>query len=281
MDPVELRGPAGDTARAWLDAGRPAGAPARPSATVMLLRDADAGATGAGGVEVFMLRRVATMAFAPSVWVFPGGGVDARDADADLPWAGPSRARWASSLGLPATAAAALVVAAAREVYEECGVLLAARGEQVVGEVDAVVGPDDRARLLDRSWSFGEFLAARGLTLRSDLLRPLDRWITPGFEPRRYDTVFFAARLPRGQVPDGATTEAERSAWVRPDDLLRQAADRAAALMPPTRAQLARLGALGRADDINTHTYRLRPTQPAPYLVGDRVWLRLDEEDRR
>ena len=70
-------------------------APVRQAATVMLLRD------GAHGLEVFMLRRVSTMAFAPSMHVFPGGGVDRRDATDDLPWAGPDVDDWARTMDCP------------------------------------------------------------------------------------------------------------------------------------------------------------------------------------
>ncbi len=114
-----------ERAQAWL-AAQEAGAAhepvqARPASTVMLVRD------GAGAPEVFMIRRVPTMEFAPNMWVFPGGGVDARDNDASLPWAGPSPQAWADALVARDEAQAReLVIAAAREVFEECGVLLAA-----------------------------------------------------------------------------------------------------------------------------------------------------------
>ena len=85
----------------------------------MLVRDADS------TVEVFMLRRVSQMAFAPSTMVFPGGGVDDRDGDEGLPWAGPSPVQWGARLGCSAAEAQMFVAAAIREVFEECGVLLA------------------------------------------------------------------------------------------------------------------------------------------------------------
>jgi len=80
---------------------------ARSAATVMILRDrlaphrgdaADGGDSVAErhGVDVFMLRRSSTMEFAPRMMVFPGGGVDPRDADPSLPWAGPSPAEYGS-----------------------------------------------------------------------------------------------------------------------------------------------------------------------------------------
>src|SRR5574340_1593535 len=93
--------------------------PPRDASTVMLVRD------GARGVEVFLLRRVAGMAFAGGMTVFPGGGVDPSDADAEVEWAGPSVAWWAERFTTDVDRAKALVCAAVRETFEECGVLLA------------------------------------------------------------------------------------------------------------------------------------------------------------
>src|SRR5690349_4134829 len=106
---------------------------------------------GAAGVEVFMLRRVATMAFAPRMMVFPGGGVDTRDAEAHLPWAGPSPAEWAQLLRVDEARARELVAAAVREVFEECGVLLAGpSSDEVVDDVASHHWREQRRRLLDR-----------------------------------------------------------------------------------------------------------------------------------
>ena len=89
----------------------------------MLLREGDGDRPG-GGLEVYVLHRVAGMAFAPSVTVFPGGGVDPTDAQG-LSWDGPDRQWWAQQLGTDPQRSAALVVAAVRELFEETGVLLA------------------------------------------------------------------------------------------------------------------------------------------------------------
>ena len=93
-----------ERAERWLAAGDPV-TPVEPrsAATVMVVRD------GSTSVEVFMLRRVATMAFAPRMMVFPGGGVDPRDADPDLPWAGPSPAEWAALMQVDTTGDRAVV----------------------------------------------------------------------------------------------------------------------------------------------------------------------------
>ncbi|MGH3625684.1 MAG: NUDIX hydrolase, partial [Sciscionella sp.] len=137
----------------------------RDAATVVLLRD------GADGIEAFLLRRVAAMAFAGGMTVFPGGGVDARDADANPRWAGPAPAWWAGILGSAERLAGALVCAAVRETFEESGVLLAGPTEETVVE-DATTHAWARKALAARELSFATFLADTKLVLRSDLLRP-------------------------------------------------------------------------------------------------------------
>src|SRR5439155_15051313 len=95
--------------------------------------------------------------------------------------------------------------------------------------------------LVSRELSLASFLADAGLTLRADLLRPWAHWITPVQETRRYDTRFFAAVLPAGQRADGATTEAESSAWQCPADALTDAESGRSTLMPPTWYTLGEL----------------------------------------
>ena len=136
-----------DLARAWQQAPTTMPVAARASATVLLLRDS------ADGVEVFVLRRVASMAFAPRMHVFPGGGVDPRDADPELPWAGPSPVDWAAVLGGGAAEASELVCAAVRELFEECGVLLAARpGDDVAADLVTRSGSPTARRCSTARW---------------------------------------------------------------------------------------------------------------------------------
>lgn len=205
------------------------------AATVMLLRDTDA------GPAVHMLRRRVSMAFAGGAYAYPGGGVDPRD-EQRIRWAGPTRAWWARRLGVDEAAAQSIVCAAVRETYEEAGVLLAGPAEDsVVGDTTGEDWEADRAALVAREVSFAEFLDRRGLALRSDLLGAWTRWITPEFEPRRYDTWFFVAALPQGQRTRNASTEADRTVWIRPADAA-AAYDRGELLMmPPTIATLRQL----------------------------------------
>ncbi|NKI41602.1 NUDIX hydrolase [Streptomyces physcomitrii] len=213
----------------------------RRAATVMLLRDAPA------GVEVHMLRRRTSMAFASGAYAYPGGGVDPRDDEAHVRWAGPGRADWAERLGVEESAAQAVVCAAVRETYEEAGVLLAGPEEgTVVADTTGADWEADRAALIAHELSFAEFLDRRGLVLRSDLLGAWTRWITPEFEPRRYDTFFFVAALPAGQrtLVHGRgpeRTEADLSVWIRPEEAVAGQEKGEMVMLPPTLATLRAL----------------------------------------
>ncbi|SES46933.1 NUDIX hydrolase [Actinokineospora terrae] len=209
----------------------------RDAATVVLVRD---GTTGGDGLEVFLLRRVLGMAFAGGMTVFPGGGVDKRDADATIRWHGEPPAWWAAHFTCDESLARALVCAAVRETFEESGVLLAGTdGTDVISDTR----PFHSARqdLVDRKYSFAEFLATHGLVLRADLLRPWSNWVTPEAEPRRYDTRFFLAAVPLGQHPDGATTEAEDATWQTPAAALADWKAGERLLLPPTWVTLTEL----------------------------------------
>lgn len=249
-------------------------APARLASTVLLLRESNA------GTEVFLQRRVSSMKFAPSMWVFPGGGVDARDESAGVPWAGPSAADWARLLGLPAPTARAIVIAAVREVFEECGVLLAGpTAHEVVLDVTGDEWQADRADVLGRTLSFGALLERRGLVLRSDLLAVQDHWITPEMEPRRYDTWFFSARLPERQVADDRTTEAAEAVWRRPGEVLTEVREGTARMLPPTIVQLRRIQAWADLTPSTVNREGLHAVLPEPVQDGARLLLRAQLND--
>ncbi|MFH0520642.1 NUDIX hydrolase [Streptomyces sp. M41] len=223
-----------DRIRALADGDLTPVAPRR-AATVMLLKDAEA------GPAVHMLRRRVSMAFAGGAYAYPGGGVDPRD-EHPIRWTGPTRAWWARRLGVDEAAAQAIVCAAVRETYEEAGVLLAGPTEDsVVGDTTGEDWEADRAALVARDVSFAEFLDRRGLVLRSDLLGAWTRWITPEFEPRRYDTWFFVAALPQGQRTRNASTEADRTVWIKPAGAAASYDKGELLMMPPTIATLRQL----------------------------------------
>ncbi|MET7715291.1 NUDIX hydrolase [Streptomyces sp. NPDC005407] len=225
-----------------LASGELTAVPPKRAATVMLLRDTP------DGPAVHMLRRRASMAFAGGAYAYPGGGVDPRDDDHLVRWAGPSLDDWAARLGTGRAEAQAIVCAAVRETYEEAGVLLAGlTPDTVVGDTTGDDWEADRKALVDRDLSFADFLDRRGLVLRSDLLGAWARWITPEFEPRRYDTWFFVAALPEGQRTRNASTEADRTVWIRPADATAGYDKGDLLMMPPTVSTLRALQPYGTA----------------------------------
>jgi 8-oxo-dGTP pyrophosphatase MutT (NUDIX family) len=233
-------------ARAFTDGGTEPVEP-RHASTVVLLRDGD---RQPGGLEVYLLRRHVDMAFAAGMCVFPGGGVDKRDFDADLGWVGPSPAAWAELLGTDEAFARALVCAAVRETFEESGVLLAGpTGDSVVEDTTGDDWEEDRRALEGREISFTSFLERRGLRLRTDLLRLWGSWVTPVFEPRRFNARFFLAELPAGQVTRDVSTESDEVVWLPVRDAIRAVDDRQMMMLPPTYCTCLELYDFATASD--------------------------------
>jgi 8-oxo-dGTP pyrophosphatase MutT (NUDIX family) len=201
----------------------------RDAATVVLLR------RGESGPEVYLLRRQTSMEFAAGFCVFPGGGVDPRDFDHTIGWAGPAPATWAKRLGVEESMARALVCAAVRETFEESGVLLAGpSADEVVADTTGDDWEADRQALEARELAFTEFLDRRGLVLRSDLLGVWAGWLTPVFEPRRYRTWFFVAELPVGQRTRDVSTESDHVTWLGALEAVEAVEQKQMFMLPPT-----------------------------------------------
>jgi len=247
----------------------------RGAATVVLLRD------GVDGVEAYLLRRVMSMAFAAGMYVFPGGTVDPRDIDELPAWAGPSDAAWAAVLRADAGLARALVCAAVRETFEESGVLLAGPSADAV--VSDTTGEDweaDRLALLDRSLAFAHLLTRRELVVRTDLLRAWSHWVTPEFEPRRYDTRFFVAALPPGQRTRDVGGEADRVGWVPARRAVEQYRTGEMAMLPPTAVTVREIAGYDSVADVLAAERVLEPIMPRPVLADGELALVVDAGDR-
>ena len=194
---------------------------ARPSprlaATVLLVRDRPA------GLEVFMVERHHQIDFATGALVFPGGKVDPADAGPSL------RARCGESLARDDDARA-LRVAAIRETFEECGVLLArARGSAEL-YARALVGAD-----------FAALVEREDLLLACDCLVPFAHWITPALVPKRFDTHFFLAAAPEDQLALHDGHESVDSVWITPQAALGEAETGRRTIIYPTLMNLVRL----------------------------------------
>ncbi len=227
------------------DAGTRVAAEPRNAATVILLRPSG------DGPEVYLLRRQVSMDFAGGMCVFPGGGVDPRDFDATVAWAGPTPQEWAARLGTDEETARALVCAAVRETFEESGVLLAGTSEtNVVADTTGDEWEAERVALETRELAMTEFLTRRGLVLRTDLLGAWDAWLTPVFEPKRYRTWFFVALLPDGQRTRDVSTESSEVTWM-PARLATDEADAGdLAMMPPTYLTCLEVGRLDSPEAV-------------------------------
>jgi 8-oxo-dGTP pyrophosphatase MutT (NUDIX family) len=274
-------------------------APTRAAATVVLLR------TSGETFQVYVLKRATTMVFG-GVYAFPGGRVDPSDRPETL------RDDWAMRLGVSDEEARAVVGAAARELFEEAGVLLAgprdeadrtvsdgslsgvvslggpdasAAAEQdddevtdaervlsddheepaaVVGDVSQADWEADRAAVAARELTMTDLLDRRGLRLRDDLLFPWARWITPEFEPQRFDTWFFVALLPESQTARDVSGEADHAQWIEVGE------HPELTMLPPTRAMMRGLTAYGKiAEVIAAASRRDAATPVMPRVIFD------------
>ncbi|CAB4630248.1 MAG: NUDIX domain-containing protein [Actinobacteria bacterium] len=229
----------------------PTTVPVKPAATVLLVRDADA-----GGVEVFMLRRTFNAAFASGMFVFPGGKVDDVDGVDEIAELcdGLTDAHASSLLGI-ANGGLAYWVACIRECFEEAGVLLARHettGDVVRFDDEATAQrfEVERENIHDGSVALLDLCKREGLRLTTDDIHYVSHWITPMGEKRRFDTRFFIARAPQAQEPlhdDGETIE---SFWISPQEAIERAHERDLMLMPPTKANIEFLLPFKTADEV-------------------------------
>jgi 8-oxo-dGTP pyrophosphatase MutT (NUDIX family) len=203
----------------------------RPAATVVLARDVPA-----GGIEIYLVQRHASIGFMGGMHVFPGGKVCDGDAlHAMRACVGDAAELCCDAWGddVDAGASFARTVAAARETFEEAGVLLGASAPRAT--LDAL-----RRRLLAGE-AFATLLAEQSLTLQLASLQPFSRWITPESEPVRFDTSFFLARAPDGQEAEHDRMEAIDALWIAPTGALEASARGQIRLAPPTALTLESL----------------------------------------
>jgi 8-oxo-dGTP pyrophosphatase MutT (NUDIX family) len=199
-----------------------------------------------------MVRRHHAIAFMAGAHVFPGGRVDAADCSADDDWCDGVAQAQRSLAGVSADEALAFHVAAARELFEEAGVLLATAP---AGGFVSLAAPVDHARFKqhqsdvhDARRSLREVIVDERLRLALDALVPFAHWVTPPVDTRRFDTRFFVTRVPEHQSPVHDDAEATHSAWLAPRDALAAAGAREIVLPPPTWATLRELERFDNVD---------------------------------
>jgi 8-oxo-dGTP pyrophosphatase MutT (NUDIX family) len=254
--------PAGFAAR--LEAASEAPVPPRPAATVVLVRETEA------GPEALLLRRHNRSGFAADAWVFPGGMVDSGDMDAALPVLcdGPTPDEWAQRLGIrEAMEAFGYAAAALREAFEETGILLARR-RITEGSPDMEVDNEDalqpfREALLEERTTLREVAVEAGVQLALDQLTYIAHWITPEPEPRRYDTRFFLAAVSPGTQHTLHEPELVEARWMTPRAAVGGFLEGKLKMLPPTVHTLRRLADFNTVDELQTALKEL----PVPAIL--------------
>lgn len=242
-----------------------------PSSTVILL---DEDAAGRGPFRILMVKRHGSVTF-PGVHAFPGGVLDA--ADANAPGASlPADQRWASPPAADdATTALPFWVAAVRELFEEVGVLLAARaGRLVEGPLDAAAA--DLRNRLHGTTGIAALLDEIDAVPATHTLYSFARWVTPSVNPRRFDTRFLVGRMPAGQEPCPDGTETESCVWYTPAGALDAYLAGEIELIPPTVRTLDDLARFESIDAALAHarTRAVVPACPEIEMQGERVTMR-------
>ena len=256
----------------------------KPASTVVVMRDGHDGARGSGAPDIFMVRRHERTAFMGGAQVFPGGRVDANDADGDESWCDGLDHAVEQLPGMPRAEAIAYHVAAARELFEEAGVLLARRagGSSGRGNFVSLGDPGDtsahdrfrqyRFDVHSHVATFAGLVRREGLRLALDALVLFAHWVTPPIDTRQFDTRFFLTRVPPEQTPAHDETETTDSTWVTAAAAIAQAEAGAIVLPPPTWTSLRELEPFRTVDDAIAWARRRKVTRRQPLMIdGDGV----------
>lgn len=191
-----------------------------------------------GAVELYMLRRSSRSAFLPEMFVFPGGAVDPEDAEI-------ARTQLLRASESPEEhrepSDPAFEVAALREAFEESGMLLAARPDGSVADLDAAQLRGAREALHAGTTTFSEFLRQLDIVLDARNLLHFSHWITPPSENRRFDTHFYLAAAPDDQIASTDEHETFAGLWISPQEALRRYEARNFPMIFPTIMHLRRL----------------------------------------
>lgn len=264
-------------------------APLRPAATAVPLRDEG------GALEVLLVKRSRSAGFVPGAYVFPGGVVDAADAHSDIQrllqaplqsgapattegsrsGRQPTASAPTESLGSGAPPSLGFWVAAARELFEETGVLLTSP------PLAEPVASRWRSELLEDRVTIADLLGSESLMLALDKLTHIAHWITPIAERRRYDTHFFLARMPEGADVRIDAREMVDAQWLTPKRAMERFAAGALPMVFPTVRTIQSLlpfdSVAGAVEGLG-HRH-VRPILPRLVRRGGGVGIVIDEEE--
>jgi len=239
--------------------------------------------------EIFLMRRDRNQSFMGGAYVFPGGRLDKADTDPQIvPCVGGLCAEEARRLlqepDLDTAKALGLFLAAIRETFEEAGVLLAGDAS---GRPVGLADPEKAARfnayrleLHEGRLSLADLARQEAIRYAPDLLIPYSHWITPAIEPRRFDTRFFLARIPAGQVAVHDRMELTESRWMTPEAALVEHRAGRIVLMPPTLKTVEELSAFPRTEALfaAVRSQRIRTIFPEFFKTKDSFGIRLPQD---
>ena len=256
------------------------------ASTVILIRKREAAPSP---FELFLMKRHRQQTFMGGAFVFPGGRLD--DADCDPLLASHAHGMTAEEARirlnepeLPAEKALGLFFAALRETFEEAGVFL---GESDSGEVITQRDTEQASRcdayrhqIHRGEISLREVAEREAIHYRLDLLTPYAHWITPAIEGKRFDTRFFLARIPEGQVPEHDAIEMTESLWISPAEALALQKRGELLLMPPTLKTVEELTAYSSIDELYAATAQrtIQPILPQVFQTADAFGVKLPHD---
>jgi glyoxylase-like metal-dependent hydrolase (beta-lactamase superfamily II)/8-oxo-dGTP pyrophosphatase MutT (NUDIX family) len=231
----------------------------RPAATVILARDTS------DGIEVFMMQRTTEVAFAKGMHVFPGGGLDPTDHHPDIAslCVGLTDVHASTTLGIE-QGGLAYWIAAIRECFEEAGLLLGYRHDDELvhlNEHEALRLADLRIALAENKITFVDVLKAEQFRVATDKIAYFSHWITMPGRPKRYDTRFFVAQAPVGQVAKQDDYETVGHRWVRPADAIEKSRLGEIDLMFPTIKTLETLSRFATVQELLEFARAPKPKQ--------------------
>ena len=254
----------------------------RPAATIVLLRDSDA------GVEVLLLRRNRSAGFVPGAYVFPGGRVDGSDATEELltfvDGLTPEEAANRLELVDGDPPAIAYYLAALREAFEETGILVGpnARGLEPATAAEDKRVDETRDELMENRISFAQVLEQLACRIDGASIEYLAHWITPKAEPRRYDTRFFAAKVREGATPIVDAREMTDAVWITSEAALARCDEGTLPMIFPTIRTLEQLRGYRTTDEAlaSLAGRSVRTIMPTLVITENGVRLELDEDEQ-
>lgn len=239
------------------------------AATVIAVRDGDT------GLEVLVQERHLETDFVGGALVFPGGRVEEGDRGLDAAlWVGGDPADVGARMGTDERGGLGLLVAAARESFEEAGLLFAVDAEGRPIPADVLARPEvDAARAAlaarDDGGDLAALLRAQGLRLQLDGFHPFAWWVTPEGMHRRYDTRFFVAAVPPAQVDAARSDHVETTSarWLTPAACLAGGEEGRFTVIFPTRKVLAELAEFTTVAELLAAAADRRPPRIQPEVI--------------